>query len=120
MPPGRAAPIAKMRSGPGVRRSSGSRSGGVLRVSRPCTPISTDRRPFCNASLNVRPMAIGRTFNEALQKGLRSLEIGVHGLETRNTPPERLPELLRTPGPDRIFAIGAALPGGMTVVEIYA
>ena len=28
-------------------------------------------------------MAIGRTFNEALQKGLRSLEIGVAGLETR-------------------------------------
>ena len=27
-------------------------------------------------------MAIGRTFNEALQKGLRSLEIGVAGLET--------------------------------------
>ncbi|HEX9500648.1 MAG TPA: carbamoyl-phosphate synthase large subunit, partial [Thermoanaerobaculia bacterium] len=65
-------------------------------------------------------MAIGRTFNEALQKGLRSLEIGVHGLETRNTPPERLPELLRTPGPDRIFAIGDALRGGMSVEEIYA
>src|ERR671926_148780 len=28
-------------------------------------------------------MAIGRTFNEALQKGLRSLEIGVAGLESR-------------------------------------
>ena len=65
-------------------------------------------------------MAIGRTFNEALQKGLRSLEIGVHGLETRNTPPEKLPELLRTPGPDRVFAIGDALRNGMPVEEIYA
>src|SRR5437660_2776117 len=65
-------------------------------------------------------MAIGRTFNEALQKGLRSLEIDMHGLETRNTPPEQLPELLRTPGPDRVFAIGDALRNGMSVEEIYA
>jgi carbamoyl-phosphate synthase large subunit len=65
-------------------------------------------------------MAIGRTFNEALQKGLRSLEIGMHGLETRNTPVEQLPELLRTPGPDRVFAIGDALRSGMSVEEIYA
>jgi len=63
-------------------------------------------------------MAIGRTFNEALQKGLRSMEIGVSGLETRNTPVERLPELLRTPTPDRIFAIGDALRSGMTVDQI--
>jgi carbamoyl-phosphate synthase large subunit len=65
-------------------------------------------------------MAIGRTFNEALQKGLRSLEIGVAGLETRNSPREKLPELLRTPTPDRIFAIGDALRAGMSVEEIYA
>ncbi|HEY8182515.1 MAG TPA: carbamoyl-phosphate synthase large subunit [Thermoanaerobaculia bacterium] len=65
-------------------------------------------------------MAIGRTFNEALQKGLRSLEIGMHGLETLNTPVEQLPELLRTPGPDRVFAIGDALRAGMSVEEIYA
>jgi carbamoyl-phosphate synthase large subunit len=65
-------------------------------------------------------MAIGRTFNEALQKGLRSLEIGVAGLETRNTPPEKLEELLRTPTPERIFAIGDALRAGMSVDEIYA
>src|SRR5215212_9948043 len=65
-------------------------------------------------------MAIGRTFNEALQKGLRSLEIGVSGLEPRNTVPDRLPELLRTPTPERIFAVGDALRDGMTVEEIYA
>jgi carbamoyl-phosphate synthase large subunit len=65
-------------------------------------------------------MAIGRTFNEALQKGLRSLEIGVAGLETRGHTRERLPELLRTPTPERIFAVGDALRAGMTVDEIYA
>ncbi|HEV2720498.1 MAG TPA: carbamoyl-phosphate synthase large subunit, partial [Thermoanaerobaculia bacterium] len=63
-------------------------------------------------------MAIGRTFNEALQKGLRSLEIGVSGLEARNTAPDRLPELLRTPTPERIFAIADAFRNGMTVEQV--
>ena len=65
-------------------------------------------------------MAIGRTFNEALQKGLRSLEIGVAGLETRGHTREKLTDLLRTPTPERIFAVGDALRAGMSVDEIYA
>src|SRR4029079_9388073 len=65
-------------------------------------------------------MAIGRTFNEALQKGLRSLEIGVAGLETAHTPREKIPEMLRTPTPERICAVADALRYGMTVEEIYA
>src|SRR5215210_5180415 len=64
-------------------------------------------------------MAIGRTFNEALQKGLRSLEIGVSGLETRGYEGDRLRELLRTPCPERIFAIGDALRAGMEIEDIY-
>src|SRR5207253_4215683 len=63
-------------------------------------------------------MAIGRTFNEALQKGLRSLEIDVSGLEPRNIALDRLPELLRTPTPERIFAIGDAFRAGMTVEQV--
>jgi carbamoyl-phosphate synthase large subunit len=65
-------------------------------------------------------MAIGRTFNEALQKGLRSLEIGVSGLETRNHTRDEMQELLRTPTPERIFAIGDAFRAGLNVDEIYA
>jgi carbamoyl-phosphate synthase large subunit len=65
-------------------------------------------------------MAIGRTFTEALQKGLRSLEIGVSGLESGNEPAERLPEMLRTPTPERIFAVGDAFRAGMSVEEIHA
>ncbi|HEX6640484.1 MAG TPA: carbamoyl-phosphate synthase large subunit, partial [Thermoanaerobaculia bacterium] len=65
-------------------------------------------------------MAIGRTFTEALQKGLRSLEIGVAGLETSNYERDRLPELVRTPTPERIFAVGDAFRHGMTVDEIHA
>jgi carbamoyl-phosphate synthase large subunit len=64
-------------------------------------------------------MAMGRTFNEALQKGLRSLEIGAAGLETRGYSADRLTELLRTATPDRIFAIGDALRSGMTVEQVY-
>src|SRR2546428_11238805 len=65
-------------------------------------------------------MAIGRTFNEALQKGLRSLEIDAAGLEPRGTPREAIPELLRTPGPERIFAIGDAFRAGMSVDDVQA
>jgi carbamoyl-phosphate synthase large subunit len=65
-------------------------------------------------------MAIGRTFTESLQKGLRSLEIGAAGLVTHGHTRERLPELLRTPTPERIFAVGDAFRQGMTVEEIHA
>jgi carbamoyl-phosphate synthase large subunit len=65
-------------------------------------------------------MAIGRTFTEALQKGLRSLEIGVAGLEPRGHTRDTLDALLRTPTPERIFAVGDAFRAGMTVEEIYA
>jgi carbamoyl-phosphate synthase large subunit len=64
-------------------------------------------------------MAMGRTFNESLQKGLRSLEVGAAGLESRGFAEERLPELLRTPTPDRIFAVGDAFRAGMTVEQIH-
>ncbi|MDQ3281249.1 MAG: carbamoyl-phosphate synthase large subunit, partial [Acidobacteriota bacterium] len=65
-------------------------------------------------------MAIGRTFSEALQKGLRSLEIGVAGLESRGHKREQLNDLLRTPTPERIFAVADAFREGMTVEEIHA
>src|SRR5947209_5136213 len=63
-------------------------------------------------------MAIGRTFNEALQKGLRSLEIGVSGLVTRGYDRDPVIELLRAPGPERVFAIGDAFRAGMSVEEV--
>ena len=65
-------------------------------------------------------MAIGRTFNEALQKGLRSLEIGVSGLESRGYDRDQAEALLRTPQPERIFAIADAFRAGMTVDEVNA
>jgi len=68
-------------------------------------------------------MAIGRTFKEALQKGLRSLETGWFGLD--NHPLDELPlsELsskLSIPNVKRIFYIKAALAHGMSIEEIHA
>jgi len=66
-------------------------------------------------------MAIGRTFKEALQKGLRSLEIGVFGLEDLKdeVSDERLKERLRVPNAERVFYIKYALKKGMNINEIY-
>ena len=68
-------------------------------------------------------MAIGRTFKEALQKGLRSLETGWFGLD--NHPLDELPlsELsskLSIPNVKRIFYIKVALARGMSIEEIHA
>jgi carbamoyl-phosphate synthase large subunit len=67
-------------------------------------------------------MAIGRTFPEALQKGLRSLESGLPGLvmDERRVNPAFLRQRLATPNPDRILYIGHALRVGMSVEEIAA
>ncbi|HVT43023.1 MAG TPA: carbamoyl-phosphate synthase large subunit [Thermoanaerobaculia bacterium] len=66
-------------------------------------------------------MAIGRNFNEAFQKGLRSLEIGVDGFRGRDgeTDRQKLLELLRQPTPSRILAVGDALRSGFSVEEIH-
>ena len=69
-------------------------------------------------------MAIGRTFREALQKAIRSLEIKRFGLMTdlpegvRN-PREFLEQKLKTPNSLRLFYIAAAFGHGMTVEEIH-
>ncbi|MBD2300056.1 carbamoyl-phosphate synthase large subunit [Nostoc sp. FACHB-87] len=68
-------------------------------------------------------MAIGRTFNESFQKALRSLETGRAGWGCDKA--EKLPSgeqiraLLRTPNPDRIFAVRHAMQVGLTIEEIY-
>jgi len=66
-------------------------------------------------------MSIGRTFKESLQKGLRSLEIKVHGLEDIecNLDKEGIFNILKVPSPDRIFHLKQAFKLGMTTDEIF-
>ncbi|RKY04344.1 carbamoyl phosphate synthase large subunit [Candidatus Poribacteria bacterium] len=67
-------------------------------------------------------MAIGRTFKEALQKGLRSLETGWKGLGDYFDPSVSMDELermLRVPNPMRIFYIKLAVKRGMSDREIH-
>ncbi len=73
-------------------------------------------------------MAIGRTFKEALQKGLRALEIGRSGwVMGESVQDDRLPDdslealrgALRQPTPERIFQIKRALVRGLSVAEVY-
>ncbi len=66
-------------------------------------------------------MAIGRTFPEALQKALRSLETGRYGLGgdgTRVVDPARLHERLQTPNWQRLFYIKHALLSGWSVEKV--
>ncbi|MDD4731652.1 MAG: carbamoyl-phosphate synthase large subunit [Desulfovibrio sp.] len=68
-------------------------------------------------------MAIGRTFKEALQKGLRSLEVGMPGLgkkfETCPQDREELLTLLRKPNSRRLYAVRNAMRCGVSEEEIY-
>ncbi len=68
-------------------------------------------------------MSIGRTFKEALQKGLRSLEIGSFGFgnDFRAKLPEKedIIPLLKRPHSTRIFDVRDALRIGMSIEEIY-
>ncbi|HEY8612981.1 MAG TPA: carbamoyl-phosphate synthase large subunit, partial [Roseomonas sp.] len=69
-------------------------------------------------------MAIGRTFAEALQKGLRGLETGFSGLDEVPVPGDGSPEAyfaaLATPTPDRILMAAQAFRAGLDVDAVHA
>ncbi len=68
-------------------------------------------------------MSIGRTFKEALQKALRSLEIDSYGFESTNgsveTPLDAIRASLQTPNAQRLWFVADALRLGMGVDELY-
>ena len=65
-------------------------------------------------------MAIGRTFEEALQKATRMLEVGHDGVvATRRLEPRRSRQSLAQGEPDRIWAIAEALREGMSIREVH-
>ncbi|HUD96111.1 MAG TPA: carbamoyl-phosphate synthase large subunit, partial [Woeseiaceae bacterium] len=69
-------------------------------------------------------MSIGRTFQESLQKALRSLETGNVGLDERCPEPDsdsdrdNLRQELRQPGPERILYVGDAFRHGFSLDEV--
>ncbi|WP_438984939.1 carbamoyl-phosphate synthase large subunit [Aequoribacter sp.] len=69
-------------------------------------------------------MAIGRTFQESMQKAMRGLEVGSAGFEHKMdvSNPDTRDELineLTNPGPDRLWYIGDAFRAEMSVEEVY-
>ncbi len=69
-------------------------------------------------------MAIGRTFQESLQKALRGLEVGSAGFEPivdleSNDAMSQIRRDLSTPGAERIWYVGDAFRAGMTVDEAF-
>ncbi len=69
-------------------------------------------------------MAIGRTFQESLQKALRGLEIGICGLDevvdlSAEDACEKMQREMRHPGPDRLLYVADAFRSGMTLDEVH-
>ncbi|WP_300086031.1 carbamoyl-phosphate synthase large subunit [uncultured Nitrosomonas sp.] len=65
-------------------------------------------------------MAIGRTFQESLQKALRGLETGVDGLDEKTTDLEIIKAELGHPGPERLWYVADAFRCGIPFDEIHA
>ncbi len=64
-------------------------------------------------------MAIGRTFQESLQKALRGLETGVDGLDEKTDNLEKIQSELANPGAERIWYVADAFRCGMTLEAVY-
>jgi carbamoyl-phosphate synthase large subunit len=86
-------------------------------------PAANDRLTTQMKSVG-EAMAIGRTFQESLQKALRSLETGLDGLTPQLSLPlgdeaqSRLAHELRAPGPNRLLYLADALRAGWTPARI--
>ncbi|MDT3706624.1 MAG: carbamoyl-phosphate synthase large subunit [Thiobacillus sp.] len=65
-------------------------------------------------------MAIGRSFQESLQKALRGLEVGADGFDPKTSDREVIEAELMSPGPERIWFVGDAFRVGMSLEEIHS
>lgn len=86
-----------------------------------------DKFPQADASLTTQMksvgevMSIGRTFQESLQKAIRSLEIGSSGFEPAEgiANKDDLIPFLQVPGPRRLWYLASAFRLGLTLGEIF-
>src|SRR5690606_31153355 len=70
-------------------------------------------------------MAIGRNFQESMQKALRGLEVGASGFDEKieigaEGAKDKILQELKVPGPERIWFIGDAFRHGFTLDEVFA
>ncbi len=64
-------------------------------------------------------MAIGRTFQESLQKALRGLETGIDGFSERSSDREEIVQEIGEAGPERLLFLADAFRIGMSAAEIF-
>ncbi|RTL52961.1 MAG: carbamoyl-phosphate synthase large subunit [Rhodocyclaceae bacterium] len=64
-------------------------------------------------------MAMGRTFQESLQKALRGLEVGVYGLDEVEAEKEEIEHELANPGAQRIWYVGQAFREGYSMDDLF-
>jgi carbamoyl-phosphate synthase large subunit len=64
-------------------------------------------------------MAIGRSFQESMQKALRGLETGIDGFDEKTTDRELIETELADAGPDRILYVADAFRIGLSLAEVH-
>ncbi|MBV6476227.1 MAG: carbamoyl-phosphate synthase large subunit [Rhodocyclaceae bacterium] len=64
-------------------------------------------------------MAIGRTFQESLQKALRGLETSVYGLDDIEADEDVIEQELASPGAERMWYLGQAFRNGMSLEKAF-
>ncbi|MFN6961702.1 MAG: carbamoyl-phosphate synthase large subunit, partial [Rhodocyclaceae bacterium] len=64
-------------------------------------------------------MAIGRTFQESLQKALRGLEVGVDGFNLKSVDPDTIDEQLARPSAERLWYVADAFGIGMPLEKVH-
>ncbi|TCP95195.1 carbamoyl-phosphate synthase large subunit [Cricetibacter osteomyelitidis] len=64
-------------------------------------------------------MAMGRTFQESIQKALRGLETGICGFNLKTEDTEKLRHEISNPGPERLLYVADAFGIGWSLDEVY-
>ncbi|MBX9848366.1 MAG: carbamoyl-phosphate synthase large subunit, partial [Rhodocyclaceae bacterium] len=80
-------------------------------------PLANDRLTTQMKSVG-EVMAMGRTFQESLQKALRGLETSVYGLDEIEATREEIEHEIASPGAERLWYVGQAFRVGMTFEEV--
>src|SRR6202795_4502591 len=78
-----------------------------------------DARPPTQMKRGGEVMAIGRNFQESLQKALRGLEVGVDGFNLKTVDPEKIEDELAYPRAERLWYVADAFGVGMSMEDVH-